>query len=140
MKSKIQMRRAKHMIAIWLKPGEPESLVDALHTAKHCWNHSSQRILRTWAKELYNNPLRYEFTGMAYKELKLTSYFTQEEIEQVLANVQMHVESTEHDYAIRGIIHHKWVYGLSTEDAIKFGIEVHNGGKLSHRPKTPVLK
>lgn len=139
MKSTTQMRRAKHMIAIWLNPGDAESLADALDTARRCWNRSSQRTLRVWAKTLYRNPERYEFTGMAYKQLKLTDHFNAEEVDQVLKAVSLY-NGSDADYIIRSIIQHKWVYRLSTEDAIKYGIEAYNGEGLKHRPAKPVLK
>lgn len=140
MKSKIQMRRAKHMIAIWLKPGDKESLKDAFDTAKRCWNRSSQRVLKTWAKELYKNPERYEFTGMAHKELKLEDFFTEDDCQYVLDTVQEHVSSSDKHYAIRSIIQHKWVYELSTDYAIQYGLEAYFGKGLKFRPKRPVLK
>jgi|AGFS01.1.fsa_nt_gi hypothetical protein len=139
MKSKIQMRRAKHMIAIWMEPGNPESLVDALDTARRCWNRSSQRVLRVWAKELHRNPERYEFTGMATKSLKLTDHFNAEEIDTITKTVY-HLNGADFDHIIRSIIQHKWVYRLSTEDAIKYGIEAYHGEGLKHRPAKPVLK
>lgn len=140
MKSKIQMRRAKHMIAIWLKPGNKESLHEAFDTARRCWNRSSQRILRVWAKELYKNPERYEFTGMVYKELKLEDYFSPDDCEFVLDTVNEHVQKDHMHYAIRSIIQHKWIYGLSTDYALQYGLENYFGASLKFRPKTPVLK
>lgn len=140
MKSKIQMRRAKHMIAIWMKPGEAESLVDALDTARRCWNRSSQRTLRVWAKTLHKNPERYEFTGMAFKELVLEDHFSTEEIEQIDIAIRSRTLVVDYDYVIRSIIQHKWVYRLSTEDAINAGIESFYGEGLKHRPAKPVLK
>lgn len=140
MKNKIQMRRAKHMIAIWLKPGDADSLKDALDTARRCWNRSSQRVLREWAKELNKNPERYEFTGMAWKSLKLTDHFSTEEVDHILNKVCLDFHGSDYDYIIRSIIQHKWVYGLSTEDAIREGVAVYYGGSLKYRPKTPVLK
>lgn len=115
MKSKIQMRRAKHMIAIWL---------------------------RTWAKELYKNPERYEYTGMAYKNLKLCDHFTYEESAQIFAIVRDAEEKDgDAEFMIRSIIQHKWVYRLSTEDAIKNGIDVYYGRNTNtYRPAKPVLK
>lgn len=140
MKNKIQMRRAKHMIAIWLKPGDVDSLKDAFDTARRCWNRSSQRTLRVWAKELFKNPERYDFTGMAYKTLKLTDHFSTEEVHTVLQTVCNQFNGADQDYVIRCIIQHKWVYGLSTEESIREGINSFNGSGLSYQPKTPVLK
>lgn len=140
MKSKIQMRRAKHMIAIWMKPGDSESLVDALDTARRCWNRSSQRTLRVWAKTLHKNPERYEFTGMAYKSLKLKDHFSTEEAEHIVKHVANVANGSDFDYIIRGIIQHKWVYGLSTEESINAGIDAFYGAGLKHRPAKPVLK
>lgn len=140
MKSKIQMRRAKHMIAIWLIPGEAESLIDALDTARRCWNRSSQRTLRVWAKTLNKNPERYEFTGMAFKDLVLEDHFSTEEIDLILAEVRHRTLVMDYDYVIRSIIQHKWVYRLSTEDSIDQGIKAFYGEGLKHRPTKPVLK
>lgn len=139
MKSKIQMRRAKHMIAIWMEPGVPESLTDALDTARRCWNRSSQRVLRVWAKELHRNPERYEFTGMAFKELVLEDYFNHDEICQIDVAIRERTLVCDYDYIIRSIIQHKLVYRLSTEDAIKFGIDAYYG-QCKHRPAKPVMK
>lgn len=140
MKNKIQMRRAKHMIAIWLKPGDTESLKDALDTARRCWNRSSQRVLRVWAKELYKNPERYEFTGMAMKSLKLKDFFSLDDCDFIEYQVNKIANGSDRDYIIRSVIQHKWVYGLGTEDALREGISVYNGGQLKYRPKKPVLK
>lgn len=140
MKSKIQMRRAKHMIAIWMEPGKAESLADALDTARRCWNRSSQRVLRVWAKELHRNPERYEFTGMAFKELVLEDHFSDEEICLIDESIRERTLVVDYDYIIHSIIQHKWVYRLSTEDAIKYGIDSYYGKGLLHRPAKPVLK
>lgn len=140
MKSKIQMRRAKHMIAIWMKPGETESLVDALDTARRCWNRSSQRTLRVWAKTLHKNPERYEFTGMAFKELVLEDHFSHDEIVLIDKHIRERTLVVDYDYIIRSIIQHKWVYRLSTEESINAGIDSFYGAGLKHRPAKPVLK
>lgn len=140
MKTTIQMRRAKHMIAIWMKPGDAESLADALDTARRCWNRSSQRTLRVWAKTLFRNPERYEFTGMAHKELVLEDHFNDEELMLVDEAIRSRTLVVDYDYIVRSIIQHKWVYRVSTEEAIDCGIKAFYGEGLKHRPAKPVLK
>ena len=140
MKSSIQMRVAKHMIAIWINPEHKSiSLSDAFDTIDNTWPGLSRRTLRVWAKTLVNNPERYEFTGMAYKQLKLTDHFTDEEVDHILKTVYYHHRS-DFDYIIRSIIQYKWVYGMSTEKAIEHGTNAFFGEDIKRRPVKPVLK
>lgn len=141
MKNKIQMRVAKHMFAIWLKPGDKESLKESLSQSGDMWNRLSRRVLRTWIKSLSKNPERYEFTGMAYKELRLCDFFTGEECNDILMKVFNVASGSDVDYILRIICQRKLVYKLDTETTLKEGIEEYcNSGKYHRRPVKPVLK
>lgn len=142
MKSSIQMRVAKHMIAVWTDVKDEASLQDAFATIDTCWPNLSRRTLRVWAKALHKNPERYEFTGFAFKSFSLLDHFTDEEAGRILVLVRETAkEGSDFEDVIRSIIHHKWVYGMSTEDAIKIGIDTYYGRHTRrYRPAKPVLK
>ncbi|BEH88067.1 hypothetical protein [Klebsiella phage phiKp_21] len=53
---------------------------------------------------------------------------------------KIQMRRAKHMIAICSIIQHKWVYGLRTDYAIKYGLEAYFGKGLKFRPKRPVLK
>lgn len=142
MKTKVQMNVAKHMIAVWLKPGDKSSLVQALDCIKSSWSKLPKRELRTWAKALYNNPERYKFTSLGYMNWNdLSQFFSSEEIEMVrLAAQQYSTDPDEVYYIIRSISHSKYCYNLSTTNAIEKGIEVYYSVDKLPRVVKPVLQ
>lgn len=145
MKTKIQMQVAKHMLAVWTNVNDPDSLNDAYAIINSCWPYLSRRVLRTWVKALHQNPERYEYTGYAFKSLKLVDHFTDEEIIGILATVQNMEHGSAFDDIIRSIIHHKYVYGMNTQTALEHGIAVYLGSDeprfhRRYRPAKPVLK
>ena len=96
-----------------------------------------------WVKELHKNPEHYEFTGYAYKTLYLLDHFSDEEAGNILTVVNKLAKDPEDvEYIIRSIIHHKWVYDMSTEQAIHHGIQSYYGTCISKhfRPAKPKLK
>lgn len=141
MKISKQYRVAKHALAIWMTPGDKESLAESLEWASRSWPNLSQRVLKTWVKELYRNPERYEYTGLAGKELKLEDFFSLDECDYVEMRIRQSTMVVDYDDIIRSICHFKWVYRMSVEDAIKYGIDTYYG-KCNQRfyPVAPKLK
>lgn len=148
MKSTIQMQVAKHMIAVWMKPDDPDALSDAYGIINQCWSGLSRRVLRTWAKALVKNPERYEFTGYAYKQLKLEDHFSTDEVTGIKAILDLNEEVTTDNYndVVRSIIHHKYCYGMDAFTAFDVGTAVYFGNNSDerytrkYRPAKPVLK
>lgn len=148
MKSSAQMNAAKHMIAIWMNPRNP-LLEYAFDTINSCWPMLPRRVLRKWAKELHKNPERYEFTGLAFKKLKLEDHFTTEEIDDITRTVaNVAPTHTHHEDLYRTIIIHKWVYGYSAAIAIEGALKLTYSsayksdyhGTFIRRPAKPALK
>lgn len=143
MKSKIQMQVAKHMIAVWLEAGKKESLNDAFYTIEKCWPGLPRRTLRVWAKALYKNPERYEFTGFGYRKLDLADYFNSGEIKAIVQIIENMPDTNTimQRGMYRSIAHHKYMYGLDSPSAIQAGIGSYFGTeKRRFRPAKPVLK
>lgn len=148
MKSRIQMNVAKHMIAVWTDVNDKDSLADAFDTINRCWPGLSRRVLRSWAKALHKNPDRYEFTGYAYKKLKLEDHFSTDEVIGIKAVLELHDKVTNENYSDveRSIIHHKYCYGMDAYTALDVGSAVYFGNRSEerytrkYRPAKPVLK
>lgn len=146
MKNKIQMQVAKHMIAVWIDENDPvTSLQNSFELINNCWWGISRRELRTWAKALCKNPERYEFTGYAYKVLSLNDFFDPEEVQLISDAIDSTgIHDVDRVMIERTIIHHKHVYKMSTEFALKIGIAAYFGNKpypnVNRRPLKPKLK
>jgi hypothetical protein len=143
MKSRIQLQVAKHMIAVWLKPNDPDALKGAYWTIDQCWPGLARRVLRTWAKALVKNPERYEFTGFGYRKLDMQDYFSNYEIQAIVEIVDKMPDITleQKRGMYRSITHHKYMYGMDTPSAIQAGIGIYWGcSPRTFRPAKPVLK
>lgn len=124
MRTTKQMKVAKHMLAIWLKPNDNETYKESLALASSSWYNLPQRVLKSWVRMLHKDPSKYEFTGLAYKELYLKDHFSPEEcqeIEELL--IKYDAEPNTARNIRRYIIINKWVKKLSSREAIDDAFE-----------------
>lgn len=126
MNSRKMMKVAKHSLAIWLKPNDPESLKEQLHMCSQSWNCLPQRVLKSWVKTLSRNPEHYEFTGLAFKQKLLTEHFSPEEIERN-QKYFTNSDSTEREYLVSNIVINRWVYKMEPDEAFLKGWENYFG-------------
>lgn len=119
MRTTKQMKVAKHMLAIWLKPNDKETYKESLALASSSWYNLPQRVLKSWVRMLHKDPSKYEFTGLAYKELHLKDHFSTEECNEIELTLKKFAADSYTARNIRRyIIINKWVNKLSTQDAI----------------------
>lgn len=126
MHSRKMMKVAKHALAIWLNPNDPESLKEQLKMCSQCWNCLPQRVLKKWVKTLYRNPAFYEFTGMAYKPKLLADHFTPEEIDRNQKYFSK-VDASDREYLVSNIVINRWVYKMNPDEAFLKGWENYFG-------------
>lgn len=126
MHNKKQMKIAKHSLAIWLNPNDPESLKEQLRTCSSSWYNLPQRTLKKWVKTLYANPEKYEFTALAYKEKNLEDHFSTEEIERNQFYFEKRTELEKKGIRENAVIY-RWVNKLEPDEAFREAYKSYMG-------------